>query len=284
MATKKMTLTTLAFAAGVSALSARGYGCCFYLTASGGPGGPVGEIGDGQIRIGQAGVSQTEYCLGPDGGLIDDHGRGCIITESAQFQCDAGKAPFGGFSVGCDGTLSYLQDSVFYACPTGDNGGYNLYTVPVPHQAFCVQVTLSSDEYPCKVQCVPPPPPPQPVSEQVCETDFEDCTPPQPTDSCDVEADYEYDSNCTPPSSTTTPEPEHYDYDSCPIYEEEEDADCSSPPPPPSWTSASTPTSWASSWTSSWETSTPASTACYTTDDECTVSSSTPTWSASYSK
>ena len=42
---------------------------CFHLTAYGGPGGPLGQLGDGQNRIGDNGLPEGQYCLGANGGL-----------------------------------------------------------------------------------------------------------------------------------------------------------------------------------------------------------------------
>lgn len=52
-------------------------GCCFHLSASGGPGGDVGQLSDGQNRIGQANLPtpKARYCLGDDGGE-------CLASES----------------------------------------------------------------------------------------------------------------------------------------------------------------------------------------------------------
>ncbi|KAK3073745.1 hypothetical protein LTR53_004381 [Teratosphaeriaceae sp. CCFEE 6253] len=56
--------------------------CCFNINAytSGGPGGAVGQLGDGQNRIGQKGLPQGKYCIDGSGGLTDANGRGCILT------------------------------------------------------------------------------------------------------------------------------------------------------------------------------------------------------------
>lgn len=95
-------------------------------------------------------------------GLTDGQGRGCILTApTTQWQCDVGATPQGGFSVGCDGTLSYKGNSKFDSCPTGDNGGFNIYSTQPANQQGCVQITLTTDS--CKSGCPPPPPPPPPA-------------------------------------------------------------------------------------------------------------------------
>lgn len=147
-----------------SPLDIRASGCCFHLNASGGPGGKVGQLSDGQNRIGQSGLPtpQGQYCLN-NAGLTDSFGRGCILTPpTTQLQCDVGATPTGGFSVACGGNLQYNNNSTFFACPTGDNGGYNIYTVPVKNQQGCVTVTLNADNQACQSGC--PAPSPKPTS------------------------------------------------------------------------------------------------------------------------
>lgn len=94
---------------------------CFQLTATGGPGGVVGQLSDGQNRIGQ-GLPAATYCI-DNGAITDGNGRGCILTPpTTQFQCDTGAAPTGGFSIDCNGELNYEGNPTFKSCPTGDNG------------------------------------------------------------------------------------------------------------------------------------------------------------------
>ncbi|KAI9887996.1 MAG: hypothetical protein M1823_000117 [Watsoniomyces obsoletus] len=176
----KATLLTLVgslmLGADALTLGARDGTCCFHLTASGGVSGPVGQLPDGQNRVGGS-YSYTPglYCIGRDGTIKDGSQRGCILTEpTAQFQCDAGAQPGPSFSVGCDGVLSVGGGSRFYACPTGDQGSYNLYTRPA--QGACVEVTLTADG--CKSNCPAPPPvapttpapPPPPPARKTCPT------------------------------------------------------------------------------------------------------------------
>ena len=146
---------------------------CFHLTSNGGPGGNVGSLSDGQARIGQN-LAATRYCIGATGGqlkhpeglvscdadmheldLTDSAGRGCIFTSpTTQFQCDAGASPTTGFSIGCNGTLSFDDGSNFNACPTGDNGGFNLYSAAPSGQEGCVSVSITADG--CKPECPAP--------------------------------------------------------------------------------------------------------------------------------
>ncbi|KAI9834615.1 MAG: hypothetical protein M1826_000017 [Phylliscum demangeonii] len=145
----------LAFGLGAQALVSRDPTCCFGLTASGGVTGPVGQLDDGQNRV-YGNYPHGTYCIDAQGGLTDGHGRGCILTPpTTQLQCDVGARPTPGFSVACDGTLSVGGNAGFFACATGDQGSYNLYTSPVASE--CVPATLTADG--CKANCPPPPPP-----------------------------------------------------------------------------------------------------------------------------
>lgn len=98
-------------------------------------------------------MPEAQYCIDANGGLTDQNGRGCILTPpTTQFQCDVGASPTDGFSVGCDGKLSFKGDTDgFTACPTGDNGGYNIYTAAPSGQGGCVPITLTADS--CKSGC-----------------------------------------------------------------------------------------------------------------------------------
>lgn len=70
-----------AFAASAQALVPRGGNCCFHLTASGGSSGPVGQLSDGQNRIGDNSLPTAQFCISSDGSITDGHGRGCILTR-----------------------------------------------------------------------------------------------------------------------------------------------------------------------------------------------------------
>lgn len=71
-----------ALAAGSNAhsLSARTVGCCFELTADGGASGPVGQLDDGQVRVG-GGLPSVKFCIDKDGEIMDDSNRPCILTR-----------------------------------------------------------------------------------------------------------------------------------------------------------------------------------------------------------
>ena len=76
-------VTALAIAAGASALTTRTASCCFHLDASGAVTGSVGQLDDGQNRVG-GGLAPAQYCIA-DGGITDANGRGCILTRTFTF-------------------------------------------------------------------------------------------------------------------------------------------------------------------------------------------------------
>ncbi|KAI7235217.1 hypothetical protein KC330_g4388 [Hortaea werneckii] len=157
------TLLAAALAAAANAATLPQPKCCFGMTAYGGPGGAVGQLGDGQNRIGQNNlpVPQGTYCLN-NGALTDNYGRGCIMTPpTGQFQCDVGAKPDKGFDIpGGNGTITFKGSDTFWSCPTGDHGGWNLYDRPVEGQKKCQPVWLVADS--CYSEYTPPPPPPAP--------------------------------------------------------------------------------------------------------------------------
>ncbi|TKA63000.1 hypothetical protein B0A49_08887 [Cryomyces minteri] len=156
----KVLIMVLALVVGTHGLMGRTASCCFGLTADGGPGGSVGQLADGHNRFGQ-GLNAASYCI-DNGAITDSSGRGCILTPpTTQFQCDVGATPASGFSVGCDGRLEANGSTKFVACPTEDNGGYNIYTAGPANQQGCVAITLTADN--CKTGCPAPPPAPAPT-------------------------------------------------------------------------------------------------------------------------
>ncbi|CAN9170785.1 unnamed protein product [Alternaria sp. RS040] len=134
----------LAFGLGANAYVARANTQCFKLSASGGASGVLGQLDDGQNRIG--GNHPTGcYCLDGSGGFTDSNGRGCILTPpTTQFQCDVGATPTNGFAVSSSGSVTYNGSGKFYACPVNDSGEYNVYTTPAPGQTKCVEISLGS--------------------------------------------------------------------------------------------------------------------------------------------
>lgn len=134
----------LAFGIGANALVAREAAQCVQLKASGGASGVLGQLDDGQNRIG-GGHPSGCYCLGSDTGFTDSKGRGCILTPpTTQFQCDVGANPTSGFKIGSSGSVTYGGSGKFYACPVNDNGEYNVYTTAAPNQDKCVEISLES--------------------------------------------------------------------------------------------------------------------------------------------
>lgn len=138
--------TVAAFAASANALVPRDTSCCFHLSASGETSGQVGQLGDGQNRIG-GNTPQGQFCIDSDGSITDGSGRGCILTPpTTQFQCDLGGNPTPGFSVNTNGQLEYNGQTNFVACETGQNGGLNIYTSPNSEDVTgCVSVQLNAD-------------------------------------------------------------------------------------------------------------------------------------------
>lgn len=140
-----------ALAAGANALVARQSTCCFDLTVAGQVSGTLGQLSDGQVRIG-GGLSPSTFCISSNGTISDSNGRGCILTyPTNQFQCDTDAVAQSGFSINSSGDLEYNGNSWFTACQTGDNGEYNVYYQPPPSDVSgCVKVQLVADK------CKPP--------------------------------------------------------------------------------------------------------------------------------
>ncbi|CEJ56371.1 hypothetical protein PMG11_02579 [Penicillium brasilianum] len=140
-----------AIAAGTQALVTRGGSCCFHLTASGGSSGSVGQLSDGQNRIGDNSLSPAEFCI-DSGSITDGSGRGCILTPpTTQFQCDVGATPTAGFSINSMGLLEFDGSTNFVACETGQNGGLNIYTTESSALSNCKTIQLTADS------CATPP-------------------------------------------------------------------------------------------------------------------------------
>lgn len=166
---KSYIAAAIILAASSEALVARRSICCTSLDIVGGsPNGTLGQLGDGQNRVGDDSLPAGTYCFN-NGGFTDENGRGCILTPpTSQFQCDIGATPTGGFVIGCDGTVTENGSSDFYICPTGDNGGYNVYKTPVAGQQGCEKVMLNAES--CRAPCAPacPSPTPMPPMQKTC--------------------------------------------------------------------------------------------------------------------
>lgn len=80
----KSAVAFLGLAAGSHALVAREEHCCSGITAYGGPSGSVGQLRDGQNRLGDNRLPLGRYCLGANGGITDEKGRGTrAVSESS---------------------------------------------------------------------------------------------------------------------------------------------------------------------------------------------------------
>lgn len=55
--------------------------CCFHLNVSGEVTGPLGQLVDGQSRVGDHSLPQSEFCINSTGVITDATGKGCIITS-----------------------------------------------------------------------------------------------------------------------------------------------------------------------------------------------------------
>lgn len=127
------------------AFVSRSDSCCFQLTASGGASGSLGQLNDGQVRVGDSNLSNAEFCLS-NAIITDSEGRGCVITaETTQFQCDEGSTGTSGFYLTSSGQLRLDSSSSFIACQTGENNGRNVYTTNSTSVTDCVSIRLTSN-------------------------------------------------------------------------------------------------------------------------------------------
>ncbi|KAJ6006925.1 hypothetical protein N7451_004869 [Penicillium sp. IBT 35674x] len=141
----KSTIAIAALVAGANALVGRSDSCCFQLTASGGETGTLGQLTDGQVRLGDTTLSAAEFCIS-NSIITDSEGRGCVITsETTQFQCDEGATGTSGFSLASSGLLSFDSSSSFIACQTGEDNGSNIYTTNSTSVTECVSIQLTGD-------------------------------------------------------------------------------------------------------------------------------------------
>ncbi|KAF2634353.1 hypothetical protein P280DRAFT_554630, partial [Massarina eburnea CBS 473.64] len=108
----------------------RGSEGTFTLEAVGKASGPIGQLDDGQNRIG--GNLPLGHLHWKGDTIVDDKGRGCIITppNTTQWQCDSGVKGVPGFEFGCDNKLLYHGSPDFWACPVDDHGQWNIYIKP----------------------------------------------------------------------------------------------------------------------------------------------------------
>jgi len=155
------------FVAGANALVFARDTCCFQLTASGSVAGPVGELDDGQVRIG-GGLQPVQYCVDSSGSLNDSSGRKCVLTETTtQLLCGAIVNRSATFSVNSSGRLSHDDDSRFVTCGADENGQSSIFASPRNETAAtCRNITLIASggcgQQSTNQSTVPPPPPPPP--------------------------------------------------------------------------------------------------------------------------
>ncbi|KAI0107766.1 ubiquitin 3 binding protein But2 C-terminal domain-containing protein [Nemania sp. FL0031] len=118
-------------------------GCGFHLSCSGAFNGSIGEKSSGQARA-SSGVSPSLFTWFGDT-FADGQGNGCWWTPPTYtLQCDKNQPPDHGFQIGCDGTLSFGGQSVFYECPTGVGDEVNIYLKP-PNNDQCHEITIYAD-------------------------------------------------------------------------------------------------------------------------------------------
>ncbi|KAI3319388.1 ubiquitin 3 binding protein But2 C-terminal domain-containing protein [Xylariaceae sp. AK1471] len=117
-------------------------GCSFHLSCSGGFNGSIGEKGSGQARASSGGSPSLFTWFGD--AFADQQGSGCWWTPPTfTLQCDKNQPPDHGFQIGCDGTLSFNGQTVFYECPTGQGDEVNIYLHPNGNQ--CHTITIQAD-------------------------------------------------------------------------------------------------------------------------------------------
>ncbi|KAI0410025.1 ubiquitin 3 binding protein But2 C-terminal domain-containing protein [Xylaria palmicola] len=117
-------------------------GCGFHLSCSGAFNGSIGEKSSGQARA-SSDVSPSLFTWFGDA-FADQQGSGCWWTPPTfTLQCDQNQPPDHGFQIGCDGSLSFNGQSVFYECPTGEGDEVNIYLRPTSDQ--CHEITIEAD-------------------------------------------------------------------------------------------------------------------------------------------
>ncbi|KAI0467152.1 hypothetical protein F4859DRAFT_278165 [Xylaria cf. heliscus] len=117
-------------------------GCGFHLSCSGAFNGSIGEKSSGQARA-SSDVSPSLFTWFGDA-FADQQGSGCWWTPpTLTLQCDKNQQPDHGFQIGCDGSLSFNGQSVFYECPTGEGDEVNIYLHRISDQ--CHEITIQAD-------------------------------------------------------------------------------------------------------------------------------------------
>ncbi|KAI1423187.1 ubiquitin 3 binding protein But2 C-terminal domain-containing protein [Xylaria sp. FL1777] len=118
-------------------------GCGFHLSCSGAFNGSIGQKSSGQARA-SSDVSPASWFTWFGDAFADQAGSGCWWTPPTfTLQCDKNQPPDHGFQIGCDGSLSFNGQSVFYECPTGQGDEVNIYLRPNGDQ--CHEITIQAD-------------------------------------------------------------------------------------------------------------------------------------------
>ncbi|EED16460.1 conserved hypothetical protein [Talaromyces stipitatus ATCC 10500] len=157
----RSTLAVAAIVATANAFVARDTTiCCFSLSATGSASGTVGQIDDGQTRLG-SGIPPGQFCIDSSGAIKDGNGRGCFLTPpTSQLQCDVGATPAPGFSIDSSGKFHSNGTADFVACHSGQSDQLNIYTNPPPADVTgCQHIELHADR--CQGPGGPPASPPQ---------------------------------------------------------------------------------------------------------------------------
>ncbi|KAI0877256.1 hypothetical protein GGS24DRAFT_162294 [Hypoxylon argillaceum] len=117
-------------------------GCGFHLSCSGAFNGSIGQKSSGQARA-SSDVSPSLFTWFGDA-FADQQGSGCWWTPPTfTLQCDKNQQPDHGFEIGCDDSLSFGGQTVFYECPTGEGDEVNIYLRPNGGQ--CHEITIHAD-------------------------------------------------------------------------------------------------------------------------------------------
>ncbi|KAK0378624.1 PAP2 superfamily protein, partial [Colletotrichum limetticola] len=95
----------------------------FRMRAKGSVSGWVGQLESGQLRIGlEPVILRMEK-----GEIVDTRRRGMWWTPPTEtLQCDPGQKPDKGWSVGCDGKMTFQEQTRYFQCEA-ENQTYNLY-------------------------------------------------------------------------------------------------------------------------------------------------------------
>ncbi|QUC22911.1 uncharacterized protein UV8b_07152 [Ustilaginoidea virens] len=148
-------MLSLLLGAGVAGAAViRAPGCDFQMQAAGPHQGPVGQLSSGQARFGD--MAPATFRI-DQGRIWDAKGNGCWWTPpTGVLQCDKNQDAAPGFSVGCDGAVSFNGQTTFYQCATGDGNQWNIYLY-ADQGMDCGQVSLAAGG--CRAQCEPSPAP-----------------------------------------------------------------------------------------------------------------------------